>query len=152
MDPRRHQIGDGGHQYEEVADGLSLIERVRQNRDEQRRDHPAVPKPEDKHVDQHDIEQRQHIDEPPAIPPALIDHADQCIGDRGSAGDEHDGPESGLDRTAQPAEYPEHEQPGGDCPATAVTPLERFQVFEPLLEGGGFVVPAAHTFSKRGTT
>src|SRR5205807_10654536 len=32
MDPRRHQIGDGGHQYEEVADGLSLIERVRQNR------------------------------------------------------------------------------------------------------------------------
>ena len=29
VEPRRHQIGDRGHQHEEVADGLSLIERVR---------------------------------------------------------------------------------------------------------------------------
>src|SRR5438067_37448 len=83
----------------------------------------------------------------------LLEEAEHIdLGVRGADGAEHDGAESGLDRATQPAEYAEHQPPGGDRPATAVTSLERFEVFEALLECGGFVVPAAHAFSKRRAT
>ncbi|PYP11059.1 MAG: hypothetical protein DMD59_03835 [Gemmatimonadetes bacterium] len=83
--PAREQIRDRCDQHEKVADRLSLIERVRQHGDEQRCDHAAVAEPEYQHIDQQDIEQRQHVDEPPTVPATLVDQPDHRVDHGGAA-------------------------------------------------------------------
>ena len=102
--PAREQIRDRRDEHEEIADGLALIERVRQHGNEQRRDHAAVTEPDDEDVDEQDVEQRQQIDEPPAVPAALIDEPDDCVDHRRAAGDQDDRAERCAADAAQSAE------------------------------------------------
>src|SRR5687768_15969649 len=148
VQPARAEVGERGDEDEEVADRLTLIERVRQHRDEQRRDDSAMAVPHDEHVDQRDVEQREHVDEPPAVPPALVDHPHERVDHRARAGDQDDRSESGADHSSEPAERAQQEERAGDGPAAAVAPLERLEVLEALLDCGGIVVPAANARAK----
>ena len=148
--PAREQIGNRCDQYQEVADRLPLIEGIGQDGEEQRRDYAAVSEPDDDHIDERHVEQREHIDEPPAVPAALVDHPDDGVDDRAGAGDEDDRAEARLDHRRQIPQRAEQEQRRGDRPAAAVAALERLEILEALLEGSGFVVPAADPGGERG--
>jgi len=144
VEEARAQIGERGCEDQEVADGVSLVERVGQHREEEGGDEAAVPKPDDQDRDQDDIEKRERIHQPPAIPAALVDEAQQLVQKGGPARHQHDGRGAGLDRARNPPDQAEDESDADHQAPHPVAARDGLEVLEPLLEAGGVVLPASH--------
>src|SRR3989449_479972 len=143
------EIGRRGHQDEEVADGAALVEGVGQHGDQEGRHEAPRPEPHHHHRHEQQVQQRQGVDEPPPVPTALLDHADERIEDRRPPRHEHHGGRAGVYVPGSPAEQTHAEAAPHPPPAPPQAPREGLEVLEALLQPLGFVLPAAQPEGER---
>jgi hypothetical protein len=137
------EVGEGGDQDEELADALPLVEGIRQHRNEQHHDQCAVAVPDDQQRHQHDVEQGEDVDQPPAVPAALVDHPHECVHDETRAEPRHHRRRLSAYHPHPPPHQPQEEDADRDPPAATVAAGEGVEVLQALLEPRGFVLPSA---------
>src|SRR3989441_2651138 len=98
------------------------------------------------------VQQRQRVDEPPAIPPTLVDDAEQGVEDEAAPRQQHHRPRPRVHHPKPPPDDPQCESEAHEPPATAQAARDRLEVLEPLLESRGVVLPAAHARGERALT
>ncbi|PYP93682.1 MAG: hypothetical protein DMD34_11380 [Gemmatimonadetes bacterium] len=145
------EIRQGGREDQEIPDRVSLVEGVRQDGNEEGDDEAAVPEPDDEHGDEADVEQRQRINEPPAVPPALVYHVEQQVEDQPPARDEDHRPRTRPHGTDGPPDQAEGKPDAHQPPAPAEAARDGLDVLEPLLQARSLVRPPPHARGERGS-
>src|SRR5207244_9059047 len=108
-----------------------------------------VAEPYHEHTDEQDVQQVEPVDEPPAIPAALVDDAEQRVEDESAPAHQHDRPGSRAHDPERPPGQPERQPEPDEPPATPQAARDRLEVLEQLLEPGGIVFPIALTGGER---
>jgi len=149
MQVARSQVGQRRREHEKIADRVTLIERVGEDGDEERHREAAVAEPDDEHAHEQHVQQGQPVDEPPAVPAALVDDAEQGVEDEPAPAYEHHRSGAGTYDPDRPPGDPDRHAEPHEPPATPQAARDRLEVLEPLLEPGGVVFPTAHSGSER---
>src|SRR5437016_5136410 len=144
MQVARSEVGQRCREDKEVADGVTLVERVGEDGDEERHREAAVAEPYDEHTYEQHVQQREPIDEPPAVPAALVDDAEQGVEDESAPAHQHHRPGARAHGPDRPPGDPQRHAEPHEPPATPQAARDRLEVLEPLLEPGGIVFPTAH--------
>ena len=139
------------NQNEEVANGVPLVEGVWKDGDEVGRHQAAMAEPDHQHAHENGIEHGERVDEPPAVPPPLVDHAYERVEERGTPGHEHHGAWARPHRAPDPAQNPDEEAHRHHHPAPPVRSRERLKILETLLDSRRVVRPSPNPCGKRAT-
>ena len=149
MQVARRQVHEGGDQDQEVTDGLPLVERVGEHRDEEGRHEAPVPEPHHGHAHQQGVQEREHVDQPEAVPAPLGNEAGDRVEHRRAAGEQHHRGWPRLDDAGDPPQDADEEPRSHHDPAAPVRAGDGFEIPEPLLDARRIVLPAADPCGQR---
>ena len=108
-----------------------------------------MAEPQDRHPDEEGVQQRQDVNQPPAMPPPLSNDPGDGVEHRRATGHQHHGRRMRGHNAADPPQNAKQEPRSDHDPAAPVRPRHRLKVPQPLFDAGGVVRPAPHPSGER---